>query len=574
MTFPLVFKPIMKDSVPLFDGGIYDNFPVQPMKKAFKPDIIIGSSVAGGKKKQPQEMDMYDLMENMVMQQTVYDIDPKDGIMMKFLLENVSLLDFNKSKTLFDMGYQYATGMIDSIKSRVERRVPAEEVNARRSEYNSNLPPLVFNHIYITGINEAQKSFIESQIHRNRENQFTIADFKKMYFRLLANPKIKEILPHAVWDPEKESFDLYLDIQIRNEITMAFGGNVSSISANQLYLGLGYQSLTEISSGIRLDMQVGNTYTGAALLGKVEIPSAISFDISGMLVYNYRKFYESEKLFIDTDIMTFIHQRESFGKISAGFPFHNNSKLDFLLGYGTLDDKYYQNTTNSSYNKENLDRSNYHLFSTGVSYKKYSQDAKQYPIRGQDHRVNLQYLSGNEKFLPYVKDRITPVNYHSWLQLDASLYNLHTMSNKFNFGYDLQGMASTKELLNNYTASVLQAPAYTPTPHSKLIMNEAFRANQFIAGGIIPILKINSSLFIRGDFHGFLPVFPIQRNGDNKAFYGDLFTKPAHLEEVSLIFQLSFISVGLYANHYSYPDKNWNFGLNIGYLIFNPKFIP
>lgn len=393
MTFPLVFSPIVKDGIPLFDGGIYDNFPVQPMKKAFKPDIIIGSSVAGGKKKQPQEMDMYDLMENMVMQQTVYNIDHEDGIMMKFLLENVGLLDFNKSKALFDMGYQYAEGMIDSIKSRIDRRVPLEEVSARRDAYKKNLPPLVFNHIYITGINDTQKSFIESQIHRNDQHQFTIEDFKKMYFKLLTNPKIKEILPHAVWDPEKNSFDLYLDIQVKNEIILSFGGNVSSISANQLYLGLGYQSLTEISAGIRLDMQVGNTYTGAALLGKVEIPSAISFDISGMLVHNYRKFYESEKLFIDTDIMTFIHQRESFGKISAGFPFHNNSKLDFLLGYATMEDKYYQNTANSSYNKENLDRSAYNLFSAGILYKKYSQDAKQYPTRGQAHHVNLQYLS-------------------------------------------------------------------------------------------------------------------------------------------------------------------------------------
>ena len=48
MTFPLFFKPIWKDKVPLFDGGIYDNFPIQPMRNAFHPDFIIGSNLSSG----------------------------------------------------------------------------------------------------------------------------------------------------------------------------------------------------------------------------------------------------------------------------------------------------------------------------------------------------------------------------------------------------------------------------------------------------------------------------------------------------------------------------------------------
>lgn len=51
MTFPFFFQPIWKDSVPIFDGGIYDNFPVGPMKEAFHPDFIFGSTVAGGNNK-------------------------------------------------------------------------------------------------------------------------------------------------------------------------------------------------------------------------------------------------------------------------------------------------------------------------------------------------------------------------------------------------------------------------------------------------------------------------------------------------------------------------------------------
>ena len=50
MTFPFFFKPIWKDGVPLFDGGIYNNFPVDVMKNDFHPDFIIGSAVVGQRK--------------------------------------------------------------------------------------------------------------------------------------------------------------------------------------------------------------------------------------------------------------------------------------------------------------------------------------------------------------------------------------------------------------------------------------------------------------------------------------------------------------------------------------------
>jgi NTE family protein len=463
--------------------------------------------------------------------------------------------------------------MIDSIKGRTERRIPLQVVMEKRKKYKAQLPPLVFRHIYITGVNEAQKQYIENLIHSDEEDNFTIADFKKTYFRLLSNSKIKEIMPHAVWDSENNTFDMYLDIQINDEIMFAFGGNISSMSANQLYLGLGYQSLTELSTGFNLDMQMGNTFNGVALSGKVEVPATIPIDISGTIVYNYRKYYESEKLFIDTDVSTFIHKRETYGKIGVGFPFQNKAKMDISLGYAKLDDKYYQDAKGSFY-ENRFDKSIYNLFSFGLYYKKYSMDAKQYPIKGHDHHVYAQYISGKEIFTAATKNYPNTNTYQSWIQLDAYMYNLHTMSDKFNFGYIAQGLVSSKNLLSNFTASVLQAPAYVPTPHSKLIFNEAFRSNQFVAGGIIPIWKLNSTFHLRGDIHGFMPVYPIRRGENEKAYYGELFTRPAHLEELSLVAQLPFMSISLFANRYSYPQNNWNFGLNIGYLIFGPKFIP
>jgi len=573
MTFPLVFKPLLKDSIPLFDGGIYDNFPVNPMKEAFHPDFIIGSSVAGTTMKKPADMDLYKLVENVIMQKTSYHIEPDTGVMLNFTLDDVGLLDFNKSKALYDMGYRATLELMDSIKGRVKRRVTLDELTAKRNVYKHSLPELIFQNIYITGINDVQKEYIEKQIHNDYQARFTMEDFRKTYFRLLSNPKIQEIYPHAVWDSIDNSFDLYLDVQIQNEIKVAFGGNISSMSANQLYLGIGYRSLTDFFSELNLDMQVGNTYNGVVLSGKIEVPSStFPLDISAIVVHNYRKYYESEKLFIDTDVSTFIHQRETYGKTGVGFPFQNKARIDVFMGYGSLEDKYYR-SNKGPYYTNNFDKSVYNLFSTGIMFKKNTQDAKQFPVKGQNHHIYIQYLSGNENFTPAQTKSEQSYN-QSWIQFDAFLYNLHSINSKFNIGYIAEGVISSKKLLSNYTASVLQAPAYTPTPFSFIVFNEAFRANQFIAGGIIPIWKLNTTFHFRGDFHGFLPIQPIRRGENDQAQYGHLFTHPSYMGEINLVAQLPFMSISLFTNYISYPKNNWNFGLNIGYLIFGPKYIP
>ncbi|MDR1527004.1 MAG: patatin-like phospholipase family protein [Dysgonamonadaceae bacterium] len=571
MTFPLFFKPIVIDSVPLWDGGIYDNFPVQPMKEAWHPDFIIGAVVAGSKAKKPSEISVYNQIENMVMHKTEYQVDPADGIRLQFAIEDVGLLDFDKAQALCDLGYNTTIEMIDSIQGRIERRISLQEVTNRRKAYKNKLLPLIFKRVYISGTNASQEAYIISQIHRDNNGIFTIHDFKQAYFQLLMNPKIKEIIPHAEYNYEIQAFDLYLDVKIKDEITTAFGGNISSMSANQIYLGIGYQSLTELSTSFNLDAQLGNAYNGFTIYGKLEIPSRIPLDVRAIFSYDTRKFYESEKLFIDTDLATFTDQRETFGKLGIGLPFLVNAKTDLTIGYGQLEDKYYQTR---SYVGEEYDRSRYDLFNIGLYYHKNSLNAKQYPISGQQHKVYAQYILGEEKFFPSKSKQFSKQFSQSYIQLQALLNNYYPVNSCFNLGYLIEGMVSSKNLWSNYTASVLQAPGFTPTPHSKLILNEAFHANQYIAGGLIPILKLNSTFHFRGDFYGFLPVYPIKRDEKNQAYYGKLFTGPAYWAEVSLVAQLSFMNVSLYVNHYSYPKNSWNFGLNIGYLIFGPKFIP
>ena len=100
---------------------------------------------------------------------------------------------------------------------------------------------------------------------------------------------------------------------------------------------------------------------------------------------------------------------------------------------------------------------------------------------------------------------------HTWLQLKGRWHEYKEVNDQFNIGFLGEVVLSSKSLLNNYTATVLQAPAFTPTPHSRIVFNEAFRANQYVAAGLSPIIKMGKLLHLRLDLYGFAPLNEIKK---------------------------------------------------------------
>lgn len=579
MTFPFFFQPIWKDSVPLFDGGIYDNFPVTPMKEAFNPDFIFGSVVSGGNNK--PSTNPYNQIETMIMQKTDYSIDSEDGMLVKFHFPDVSLLDFKKGTELMEIGYRRTLLLIDSIKQRVPRQLPSSELAERRSKYKESLPPLIFRDIFVTGVTGAQQKYIESQLHRDFNGEFSMEEFKLAYFKMLTSSKIKEIIPHAIYNKKLKCFDLYLDVKMKNEVTIDFGGNISSYQANQLFVGLGYQSISHYAADFNTNFQIGNAFSGILLNSRLYLQTYVPMYVNLMGVLSYRRFSESQSLFYEDMLPAFIKQKELFVKAGVGFPFLTKAKTEINLAYGRMNDLYYQ-TSSVSFQNTRFDKSYYDMFVGSLSIERNSLNAKQYPTTGKLQYMMAQYATGTENYRPALLSEINPSenNTHSWLLMKGKLHQYHIINRHFNLGYTAEMLVSSKNLMNNYTSSILQAPAFTPTPHSKIMFNEAFRANQYIAAGLSPIWKINKILHLRADLYCFAPLYEIKKetikteNGYiGRPYYGKFMNSYKFMGETSLVLNLPFLSISLYANGYSYPKNNFNFGLNIGYLIFNPKLM-
>ncbi len=572
MSFPFMFKPIEIDSVLAYDGGIYNNFPTDVMRDDFHPDIIIGSVVATNPTK-PKENDLMSQIENMVMQKTDYSIPDSEGIVMTFKYDDVNLMDFQRINELHDIGYNRTMSMMDSIKSRIHRRVNLDNIRLRRLVYKSNYPELRFKNILIEGANAQHQAYIKKEFHASDDKEFTYEDVKRGYFRLLSGNMISEIIPHAVFNPEDDTYDLHLKVKLEDNISVRIGGNVSTTSSNQIYLGLSYQNLNYNAKEFTFDGQLGKIYNNVQLMGKIDFATSIPTSYRLIASISTFDYFKKEKLFSRNDKPAFNQKDERFVKLKVGLPFLSNKRAEFGVGAAKIQDRYFQKNV-IDFDKDKYDKSTYSLFGGSISFNGSTLNSRQFPTQGAHEELVAQIFTGKECFYPGESsdNKKASEERHSWLQLSYMKEKYHRMAEHWTLGWYLKALYSSRNFSENYTATMMQAGEFAPTAHGQLMYNEAFRANQFVGVGVRPIYRFNQMFHVRGEFYGFMPIFPIERNSINKAYYGKAFSRFEYLGEVSVVCQLPFGAISAYVNHYSSPKREWNVGLTLGWQLFNYRF--
>lgn len=572
MTFPFVFKAIKVNDRLLYDGGIYNNYPVDVMEKDFDPEVILGSVVVDINEK-PDDYDMVAQLQTMIIQPSHYDVPADKGIQLTFNLKGVSLLDFHKADSLFRIGYDGTMAVMDSIKRMVHRRVSPFDLSLRRYQFRSHLPVLRFREIIINGTTETERQYLLKVLNQSGDAYFTLEDFKVGYFKLVADKKIKEILPHAVYNPEDESFTLMLDVEMNHSIRLAVGANLSSSTSNQVYLGLGFNVLDQYSQEYTLDTYMGKVYNAlrakAVIFSSDDVPKSFSAEFSSL---NFN-FFQGEKLFYNDDRPAFIKQRENFIRFRFAMPTRNNGKMEMGLSTGILRDEYMQSKLETVSNNR-FDRSLYYLLNGTVRYDFNNLNAKQYPTSGQRNYLGVQLLTGMESVLrPDSITYLTKQNRNlTYAQFSAGFERYLTFGKSGILGLMGSTVINNKRPLDNYTASVIQAPGFTPTLHSKTAFNEAYRSNQYLALGLLPIWSLQPNLYLRTEWYGFFPWTIYERSANQKAVPVHKWSNIQYIAEASLVYSLPFASLSVFVNNYSYPKGNWNAGVNLGYLLFGSRF--
>lgn len=572
MSFPLVFKPIEMDGVLVYDGGIYDNFPVDVMRKDFKPDFIIGVSVSSADTK-PIKGDVYSQLEDMIIQNNDYSLPADEGVKIQVPVLDFGVLDFDQAKVIYSIGYKTGLSMVDSIKKRIQVRENPDELASRRERFAKATPVVTFDSVEVTGATERQARYLKYLFDGGHPGgPIGMNEIQNAYYRAVTNGKLSDLLPQAIFGQDRHN-TLLLEATVKNPWSVGVGGWITSSTNSMLYLTFGYHTLNFNSLDIDLGGWIGQSYYAAQLSAKFALRSALPSYMELTGVVSRQKYYDSELLFYQSSTPSFITDLQGFFRLNYCWAIGRMAKGFANISYGWESNDYFPYNS-GSFSDMDKDKSRYRIaaFKTGVELN--TLNDQMYPSSGKEWLLNVLLSHEQNRLIPGEEGK-PATGWNSHLRGSAELMWKHYfgLHKNFKLGAMVNGIVTLQKLYQDYTATLIHAPAFAPTPSTRNYFNQAFRSDNYGALGLMPVWTPMSRAQLRGDFFFYCPIRNVSPDKAGNAVYDGWFKKPQFIGEVAAVYNFPFASLSIYVNYLSSPKANWNFGINFGLYFQAPKLL-
>ena len=571
MSFPLIFQATEIDGQVLYDGGIYDNFPVGVMQTEFAPSVIIGSDVSapsdGPANSYFQQLDL------LVSRAQSYDVPPEAGIKVRIDVSNFGLLDWDRADAIYRAGYRRGIEMMDSIKTRIPTRADSTARRLRRAVFKSGTPALRFDSVNVEGATKRQNEYIKYLFHPAKGTDTIGIDRARLaFYRALSSGKMSYLRPRAhVNNDSAGLFTLDLKALVKSNFSVGAGAYITSSNNSYLYLRGGYSSLSFSSVSTDIEAWIGQSYMAGALTGRLDIASTLPSALVLNAVASRRKYYEDEELFFRDNEPAFVTAHEYFAKLAWAMAAGRSGCVDIGLGGGKLRNTFYSPGHQGGY-REGRHHVDFALGQAYAAYRSSTLDNINYPLSGSSLNASFAAVLGKATCGQAGADGRGTDKHMAWLQLDAHWRNYISLGRHWVLGTEARALLSNRPLPGSYEASVSSAPAYSPTPASTNPFNPAFRANSFLAATVVPVYKFNSSLSARFSASVFAPLRGIHEGDGGTARFGRCFDSTEFFGELNLVYALPFGNIAGYCNYSSSPGK-FHGGMSFGIYLPAPSFL-
>ena len=573
MTYPFYFKPIKIDNKLLFDGGMYNNFPSDVALEDFNPDIIIGSNVASNwSSSSIDENNVLEQIENMLTTNTNYSVICDNSVMISPKLPKVSVLDFERAKEIIDIGYETAIKKIDDIRLFVHDSICKEERNQKRKKFLDKKPQLLFDSIIIEGVNPVQSLYIRRSI-MHKDSILNAEQLKEEYFSLIADDKIESIYPKAFFNNKTGYYTLNLNVKRDKNFVAQLGGLISSSNLTGAYIGLQYKYLGLAASKFFANFYIGRFYSSVFVKNRLDFPTAVPLSLEASCSWSKWDYFKTTTRFFDDKNPSYLVDNEVNFITEFAIPSSTKGKFVFGPAIGRIRTDYYQ--TNNFSKTDTADRTTFDFLTIHAQYNRSSLNQKQYSTAGKMILIDTRYNYGKEHNVPGSTslDIGTYSKSHHWLQIKFIYDQYFKASKIYNFGIYTELTVTNKPLFNNFTSSLLSAPAFQPTPESRAFFIPCFRSNLYAAVGIKNIFNIYKKIHFRLEGYILQPYREIKRDENYNARYGKVLDSRTFLGYAALVYNSPVCPISLSLSYYHKKENPFSLMFNIGYLLFNKRGI-
>ena len=543
MSIPLVFKPMKVDSMLLYDGGIYDNFPWRPLDVGFRPDLIVGSICTAGNTPPGEDINILDQAFMLAMHDTDYDLPKGRSVTVRRAVD-VNMLDFDSAVAVMDAGYEDAMAVMPQILERVSERWSPRRYAERREEFRAKCPPLVFNDYKLEGLSSAPEAYIRDFVKVDRrtpgrQRPMGFSELRDNLYAVLADGDFTMDFPHVTYDTVTERYSFRAKFHTKPNFKITIGGNVSSTAFNQAYIGVNYQTIGRVGQQLGADLYLGPIYTWGTIGGRTDFymwkPVFLDYSYN-FAVRNFRHGSFGNITKIDNTWQ--VKNSESFFSVAAGMPLAHRG--GFLL------------RANGELARNTLDKF-------------------LYPRRGSDLKLSGIFVTGRDKYEPFDAEKFLSRTSRQWVgaRLTWDKYFDMPGCSWFSLGLNVDGVITNHPEFTTEGATVMSMPAYEPVPHAQMIYMPDFRGRRFAAGGIMPTFDLMHNFFLRTGFYAMFR----EKRSFGPGVSGPVEDKRWHyIAEASLVYHTPIGPVSLALTKYDLRNwKNMYLTFNFGYAIFAPK---
>lgn len=574
LSVPFFYKPIRFKGKYLFDGGIYNNFPIDVAQREFEPDVIIGTNVSSKIFDEYPFDEDESLLNNSLLFMLLDKSDPSNipesGIYVEPNLGGYTAFDFASARSLIDSGYQQTIRQIDEIKSKVTRRISCENRSTARNEFTNKNTPFSFKDIVFHGFNSKQRKFIRSVFKFKPGKILYLNDIKKGYFRLLSEQYFRTIYPDIIYNDATQAYELHLYGRPRSNLNLEIGGSITTRSISQIYLGLEYYYFDNYLLKNTLRFYSGSFYKSAQVKSRINLPALGQFYIEPEYVYNDWDYLEEDDLFKPERGPTILTRTDRKYGINLGRPLGIKYKAVLHASYVNNTDHF--SNLNSFTSLDTLDELGLKGFRTGLEISKNDLNRNQYASNGTAFRLKLDYYNLDEDYIPgnTSENQTSNKASHEWVRANITLEQYFRMG-RYSLGYFAQGNFSNQPFFSNYKATVVNAPGFEELQDSPTLFLEKFKGFNYATLGLRNVISLGRNLDFRIEGYAFKPFRTIVADEkDNAVFNSDL-TDIRVAFNSGLVFHSPIGPIAINANYYDDENHRWGFFMHIGYLLFQER---
>lgn len=572
MAFPFYFSSVNADGKIMFDGGMYNNFPVDVMIDEFNPDVVIGSSAAGPIEI-PYEDNIISQTRTMLTQTTYYNVQRKQDFLIQSNVQFMDVFDFAKVQAAIDSGYIQTLRMIDSIAAGVPRCLVPDERKRNRNKFQSSQKPFVITEVQTSGVNSDQAHYIKSTV-KPTKGAVDLDKIKVGFFRLAQDQNIKYVFPFLQKNAGDSTYTLQLHVRREKDLIVDFGGNFSSRPVNEGFVGVQYNFLGRQALSINSNVYFGKLYNAAYASLRVTNPGQYNFYIEPYYSIGRWDYFKSSSSFFEDVKPSYLVTDEQKTGIELAMPIRNKVKVTGSAAFFSIDNKYFQSQQFTTV--DTADQTVFVGTIYGIQVERNQLNRKMYANRGSNFIFSIKQVQGRELTVLGTSSivRDTSAQFNSWVRARVVWDNYFFQKRYYSLGIYSELMLSSQQFFANYTASILSAPVFEPTQESKTIFLNKFRAHNYVGLGIKNVFSINRSFDFRMEGYIFQPFQEILRGAnDLKATYGIPFNKRYLIGAAYLVYNTPLCPVSLGFNYYANEPKPTTFMFHVGYILFNRRVI-